>query len=78
MKELVRLKIMAVQADLSVSTRQIEVSVMQGVDAERAVLAMIRAREIGKEVTWQEAIAEDANERLQPQCRPDIMGMMWS
>ena len=52
MKELVRLKIMAVQTELA--------------GDRRAVLAMIRAREIGKEVTWQEAIAEDANERLQP------------
>ena len=50
MKELVRLKIMAVQTELA--------------GDRRAVLAMIRAREIGKEVTWQEVIAGDANERL--------------
>ena len=54
MKELVRLKIMSVQPNLPVSMRQFEVPVMQGADVERAVLAMIRAREIGKEVTWQE------------------------
>ena len=64
MKELVRLKIMAVQAGLSISTHKMEGALLQGADVERAVLVMIRAQKIGKEVTWQEVIAEDANERL--------------
>ncbi len=63
--QIVRLRIMAVQAGLAVSTRQIESALLQGADAERAVLAMMRARDLGKEMTWDEVLAADTNERLQ-------------
>ena len=31
---------------------------------ERAVLAMIRAKELGKEITWEDLLSTDINERL--------------
>jgi uncharacterized protein YqfA (UPF0365 family) len=63
-KQVVRAKIMAVQSGLAIPTHDIESAILQGADVERAVLAMIRARDIGQEVTWKEIISLDATERL--------------
>lgn len=60
----VRFRIMAVQAGLDVRTPQIESAILQGIDVETALLAMIHARATGKEVTWHEATADDVKERL--------------
>ena len=64
MDDVVRWKIMAVQAGVPVTSAQIESAILQGVDTERAVLAMIRARQTGMSITWEEVIAEDADQRL--------------
>lgn len=64
MKQAVRLKIMAVQAGLGITTAQIESALLTGADVERAVLAMIRARDAGQEITWEEVVSEDSSQRL--------------
>lgn len=63
-KDIVRWKIMATQAGVTVTTRQLEAAALQGVDVERAVLAMIRAKQNGQQVTWEEVIATDTDQRL--------------
>ena len=63
-REIVRLKIMATQAGLNIPIGRIESAALQGADIERAVLALIRARELGEEVTWEELIAKDMGDRL--------------
>jgi uncharacterized protein YqfA (UPF0365 family) len=62
--EIVRLKIMATQAGLNIPISKIESAALQGADIERAVLALIRAREIGMELTWEEAISKDMSDQL--------------
>ncbi len=57
--DIVRLKIMSVQSGVDIPTHEIERAYLQGADAERAVRAMIRAKETGQEVTWQELISTD-------------------
>ena len=64
MDDVVRWTIMAAQAGVPVTSAQIESAILQGVDTERAVLAMIRARQTGMSITWEEVIAEDADQRL--------------
>ena len=63
-ERIVKLKVMVVQSSLPVSTAQIEAAYLCGADVERALLALIRARDIGKEITWEEAISQDASEGL--------------
>ena len=63
-REIVRLKIMATQSGLDIPISKIESAALQGADIERAVLALIRAREIGEEVTWEEVISQDISDRL--------------
>lgn len=62
--EIVRLKIMAVQNGIDIPTEQLERAYLAGADVERAVLAMVRANETGKAVTWEEVIQADREERL--------------
>jgi uncharacterized protein YqfA (UPF0365 family) len=57
--DIVRLRIMAVQSGVDIPTHEIERSYLQGADAERAVRAMIRAKETGQDVTWQELLRTD-------------------
>lgn len=64
MKQIVRWRIMAAQAQLHITTDQIESAFLQGVDVERAILVLIRARQVGQEVTWNDVLSEDANQRL--------------
>ena len=63
-KAIVRWKIMAAQAGVTISTQQLESAALQGVDVERAVLVMIRARQTGQEIEWSDVIARDTDERL--------------
>jgi uncharacterized protein YqfA (UPF0365 family) len=57
--DIVRLKIMAVQSGVDIPTHEIERAYLQGADAERAVRAMIRAKETGRNVTWEELLSTD-------------------
>ncbi|QDU45295.1 SigmaW regulon antibacterial [Symmachiella dynata] len=63
-KDIVRWKIMAAQAGVAISAKELEAAALQGADVERAVLAMIRAQETGQEMTWNDVIAEDTDQRL--------------
>jgi len=63
-KEIVRLKIMAVQSGVDIPTQELERAYLTGADVERAVLAMVRAKETGKPVTWDDVIRADRDERL--------------
>jgi uncharacterized protein YqfA (UPF0365 family) len=72
MQEIVRLKIMAVQSGLSITTAQIESAFLQGADVERAILALIRARDTGvTDLTWENVISTDADERLKQKLYKD-------
>lgn len=57
--DIVRLRIMAVQGGVDIPTHEIERAYLQGADAERAVRAMIRAKETSQNVTWEELISTD-------------------
>lgn len=57
--DIVRLRIMAVQSGIDIPTHEIERAYLQGADVERAVRAMIRARETGQEITWQDLLSTD-------------------
>ena len=69
--EIVRLKIMATQAGINIPIGKIESAALMGADVERAVLALIRARETGVEVTWEEVIQQDMGDRLRQELFPD-------
>jgi uncharacterized protein YqfA (UPF0365 family) len=68
--EVVRLRIMAVQGGVDIPTHEIERAYLQGADAERAVRAMIRAKELGQEVTWQELLSTDLEMWLAERDKP--------
>ena len=60
-----RLKVMAVQSGIDIPTHELERASLRGADVERAVLAMIRAKEIGgEEVAWEQVMSADVLERL--------------
>jgi uncharacterized protein YqfA (UPF0365 family) len=63
-QKIVQLRIMGVQAGVPVDVDQIESAFLAGVDAERAVLAMIHAKQTGQDVTWEDLIREDVQLRL--------------
>ncbi|WP_161604651.1 flotillin-like FloA family protein [Roseiconus nitratireducens] len=63
LEQVVRCKIMAAQAGLPLTTAQIESAALQGVDIERAVLAMIRAKQDDLALNWEDVIAEDTERR---------------
>jgi uncharacterized protein YqfA (UPF0365 family) len=63
--QIVRLKIMAVQSGVDIPTHELERAYLRGVNVERAVLAMIRAKQIGEQVTWEQLISADVEERLE-------------
>lgn len=69
-EEIVRLKIMAAQSGVDIPVSKIESAALQGIDIERAVLALIRAREMGMEVSWEELISQDLSERLKDKLFP--------
>lgn len=52
------LRIMAVQAGVDVRTSDIERAFLSGVDAELAVRAIIQAQELGREVSWEDALSQ--------------------
>jgi uncharacterized protein YqfA (UPF0365 family) len=68
---IVRLRIMAVQGGVPVPISKIESAALLGVDIERAVLALIRAREIGLDVAWEEVINKDMSDRLREDLFPE-------
>lgn len=59
-----RALIMARQAGVAVSCRQMESAYLQGVDLEKLTLAMIRAKKQGKDVTFEELVTADLEDRL--------------
>lgn len=63
-REIVRLKIMAVQSGVDIPTHELERAYLSGVNVERAVLTMIRARETGEHVSWEQLVSADVEERL--------------
>ncbi|MBW3543273.1 MAG: flotillin-like FloA family protein [Planctomycetes bacterium] len=63
-QEIVPLRIMAVQAGVDVGVHQLQQAYLMGVDLERAVLAMIRAKETGRNVHWEDVIHADVDQRL--------------
>lgn len=64
-REIVRLKIMAVQSGVDIPTHELERAYLRGANVERAVLAMIRAKETGEQVTWEQLMSADVEERLE-------------
>lgn len=69
--EILRIKIMATQAGINVPLSKIESAALMGADVERAVLALIRARDVGVEVTWEEVIQQDMGDRLRKELFPE-------
>jgi uncharacterized protein YqfA (UPF0365 family) len=65
LQEVVRLRIMAVQAGVPLTAAQLESAWLQGANVERAVLAMIRANETGQRVTWEDLLNTDAALRVE-------------
>jgi uncharacterized protein YqfA (UPF0365 family) len=63
-REIVRLRIMAVQAGVPLTTTQLQSAYLRGADVERAVLTMIRAHETGEEVAWEDLLSADSSQRL--------------
>lgn len=63
-QEVVRQRIMAVQAGVPLTTAQLESAWLRGANVDRAVLAMIRANETGQEITWEELLTADSSQRL--------------
>jgi uncharacterized protein YqfA (UPF0365 family) len=63
-REIVRLRIMAVQSGIDIPTHELERAYLTGANVERAVLAMIRAKETGEDITWEQLISADVDERL--------------
>ncbi len=63
-EKLVPLRIMAAQNGLDISAVDLERAVLDGVDVERAVLAMIHGKQSGREVTWDELLRADSSRRL--------------
>jgi uncharacterized protein YqfA (UPF0365 family) len=64
-RQIVRLKIMAVQSGVDIPTHELERAYLSGVNVERAVLAMIRAKQTGENVTWEQIVSADVDERLE-------------
>ena len=62
-REIVRLRIMAVQSGVPLTTAQLQSAYLRGADVERSVLAFIRAKETGQQVTWEELLSTDLDRR---------------
>jgi uncharacterized protein YqfA (UPF0365 family) len=60
----VRVLIMARQGGVAVTCRQMESTCLQGVDLEKLTLAMIHAKKQGMEMTFEELVAADLEDRL--------------
>lgn len=63
-RQIVRLKIMAVQSGVDIPTHELERAYLSGVNVERAVLSMIRAKQTGENVSWEQILSADVDERL--------------
>lgn len=70
-QQIVDSKIMAAQAGIPIPTSKLEAAVFAGADIERAVRALVRAKETGVEVTWEEVIAHDMSDQLKRDLFPD-------
>jgi len=64
MKDIVGWRIRAAQLGLPVTTAQLESAHLQGVRVERAILAMAQAKEVGKDVGWEDILSADREGRL--------------
>jgi len=64
-RAVVRTLIMATQAGVRLSRVDVERAYLQGVDIEKVTLAMIRAKKEGIEVTFQELVDADLENRLE-------------
>jgi uncharacterized protein YqfA (UPF0365 family) len=62
-REIVRLRIMAVQSGVPITSTQLQIAYLQGVNVERSVLAMIRAKETGQQVAWEDLLNADTDRR---------------
>lgn len=51
------LRIMSVQAGVPVSVQDLQAGYLAGADIELVIRAMIRARQRGEEITWEETLA---------------------
>lgn len=60
----VRSLIMARQAGVALSCRQVERACLQGVDIEKLTLAMIHAKRQGMELTFEQLVEADLDDRL--------------
>ncbi len=70
--------IMARQAGVAVSCRQMESAYLQGVDLEKLTLALIHAKKKGLEVTFDELVASDLEGRLADKLKhqdPSVSGI---
>ena len=56
---------MAHQGGISLPVLEIETAHLQGVDVERAVRALIRARETDQEIGWNDIVHADHGEWLE-------------
>lgn len=58
-------RIMSVQAGVPVSTADLQRAYLSGVDIELAVRAMIRAKEIDAELSWDDAVSQARKDQYQ-------------
>jgi len=56
---------MAHQAGASLSAAEVERAYLQGVDLEKVVLAFVRAKNHGMEITFRELVEADQEDRLE-------------
>lgn len=63
--EIVRCKILGVQNGVDVPTQKLQSAYLAGADVERAVLSLARSKETGLDVTWEELLSADRDERLE-------------
>src|SRR6056297_2520916 len=57
-------KIMAAQSGIQIPTSQIESAALAGADIETAVRTLMRATEMGLNVTWEQVIVEDNRRQI--------------
>jgi len=62
-KEIIRWTCMSAQCGVPVSASRIESAYIQGVNVERAILTLKKAREEGLDVKWDEIVQADFEER---------------
>jgi len=61
--EIVRVGLLAAHSGVTVTWDQLETAAIKGVNLERAVLAMIKAKDAGQPITWEELVETDLVDR---------------